>query len=69
MLLVSSTVDRGPLRGKALKSEGGAVDVLEWFRYAQRNIAEVNKEYSWEQNVEISGEDQPGFPLLAPGRK
>jgi WD40 repeat protein len=59
-------VERGPLQGQALKGgERGAVDVLAWFRYARQQVPGLYERYVGRpQQVELSGEDQPGFPLL-----
>jgi hypothetical protein len=48
----------GPGRGKA------DLDVLDWFRYARDNVPRVAEKFRCSQQVRMSGEDQPGFPLL-----
>jgi hypothetical protein len=59
-------VESGPLKGQTLKAgDGGGVDVLAWFRYARRQVPGLYERYVGRpQQVELSGEDQPGFPLL-----
>jgi WD40 repeat protein len=57
----------GPLKGQALKGDGGGgVDVLAWFRYAREQVPALYQRYVGRpQHVELSGDDQPTFPLLA----
>jgi hypothetical protein len=44
----------------------GAVDVLSWFSYAREQVPGLYTRYVGRpQQVELSGEDQPGFPLLS----
>jgi hypothetical protein len=62
-------VDRGPLMGQALKSRD-TVDVLEWFRFAKSQVPALYEKYiGRQQQVELSGEDQPSFPLLNPSTR
>jgi hypothetical protein len=59
-------VEGGPLQGRPLKpGERGAVDVLDWFRYARQQVPALYERYVGRpQQIELSGEDQPGFLLL-----
>jgi WD40 repeat protein/uncharacterized caspase-like protein len=58
-------VEGGPLKGQPLKAGGEGVDVLAWFRYARQQVPALYQRYVGRpQQVELSGEDQPGFPLL-----
>jgi WD40 repeat protein len=59
-------VEHGPLQGQALRAGSrGAVDVLAWFRYARDHVPRLYEQYVGRpQQVELSGEDQPSFPLL-----
>jgi hypothetical protein len=59
-------VEGGPLKGQVLKGGGdGGVDVLAWFRYARQQVPGLYERYVGRpQQVELSGEDQPSFPLL-----
>jgi hypothetical protein len=69
LLAALGEVDRGPLRGQPLRP-GSPVGVLEWFRYAREHIPALNREYTGRaQDLELSGDDQPSFPLLSPGEK
>jgi hypothetical protein len=59
-------VEGGPLKGQALHPDPGAVDVLTWFRYAQEHVPALYQKYVGRpQHLELSGDDQPSFPLLA----
>jgi hypothetical protein len=67
LLAGAGQTDKGPLAGQALKPASGAVDVLEWFRYARQQVPALYEKYTRRpQNVELSGDDQPSFPLLSP---
>ena len=45
----------------------GPVDVLWWFGYARENVPDLYRTYVGRpQNVEMTGSDQPSFPLLSP---
>jgi WD40 repeat protein len=67
LLAAMRAADRGPLARKALPAAGGGVDVLDWFRFAQREVPGLSRRYGGRaQSVEISGEDQPGFALFLP---
>jgi uncharacterized caspase-like protein len=59
-------VERGPLKGQALTADAqGTVDVLQWFRYARNQMPQLSQRYLGRpQQIELSGEDQPSFPLL-----
>jgi WD40 repeat protein len=64
LLAALGAVDSGPLKGQKLASRA-AVDVLDWFRFARNQVPALYKKYIGRpQHVELSGEDQPGFPLL-----
>jgi hypothetical protein len=59
-----------PLAGQPLAPGEGPVDVLAWFRYAKDRVPGLYEKFVGRpQQVEVSGEDQPTFPLLkAAGR-
>jgi WD40 repeat protein len=63
-------VRAGPLEGQSLRPgrPGGSVDVLEWFRYARLRAPALYRDLaSRSQEIVLSGEDQPSFPLLELG--
>jgi WD40 repeat protein len=63
-------VDGGPLAGKQVRATAGGVDVLEWFRFVRGEVPGLYEKYvGRRQEVEFSGEDQPGFPLLTAPRE
>ena len=58
-------VDVGVLKDQPVRTSKEAVDVLEWFRYAKERVPGLYQKYVGRpQHVELSGDDQPGFPLL-----
>jgi uncharacterized caspase-like protein len=58
-------VEGGPFKGQPLPADKEAVDVLTWFRYAKERVPALYAKYVGRpQHVELSGEDQPSFPLL-----
>lgn len=58
--------DSGPLKGNLLSANGAdPIDVLQWFDYARQRVPDLYTRYVGRaQHVEVSGEDQPTFPLL-----
>jgi uncharacterized caspase-like protein len=65
-------VDGGPLSGQAipLAQTQQAVDVLGWFRFARERVPALYEKYVGRaQQVEVSGEDQPSFPLLSADKR
>ena len=67
LLAGMNAVDRGPLAGQKVGVMNGdrMVDVLGWFRYAKDHVPALYEKYTGrQQSIEMSGEDQPTFPLL-----
>jgi WD40 repeat protein/uncharacterized caspase-like protein len=66
LLAGMKAVAAGPLADQALKGDKEGIDVLEWFRYAKERVPALYAKYAGRpQHVEISGDDQPGFAILA----
>ncbi len=57
----------GPLAGKPIAGEkDSAIDVLSWFDYARKEVPGLYEKYVGRpQQIEVSGEDQPTFPLFS----
>jgi WD40 repeat protein/uncharacterized caspase-like protein len=66
LLAGAGSVSEGPLKAEAARRRtAGAVDVLEWFRFAKERVPGLYEKYvGRRQQVELSGDDQPSFPLL-----
>jgi WD40 repeat protein len=70
LLAACGRVDRGPLAGRPVPAPPGGrdVDVLEWFRYAQRHVPGLYRIIARRAHaVALGGEDSPGFALLHVG--
>jgi WD40 repeat protein len=68
LLAGAGAAEEGPLAGRPLPPGPGgpAVDVLHWFGYARDQVPALYQRYVGRpQHVELSGEDQPSFPLLS----
>lgn len=66
LLSAAQSGTQGSLGGKKAKGGQQGIDVLDWFRFAQKEVPGLYQAYVGRaQSVELSGEDQPGFPLLA----
>ena len=51
---------------KKVQEKGRTVEVLEWFRFAKKHVPALYEKYVGRpQHLELSGDDQPSFPLLA----
>lgn len=67
LLAGAGAVKEGPLAGRTIGVDKQPLDVLEWFRFARGQVPALYEKYVGRpQQVELSGEDQPGFPLLTP---
>jgi hypothetical protein len=69
LLAGAGAADQGPLAGQ---TAGGkeALDVLGWFGFARQRVPALYERYVGRpQHVELSGDDQPTFPLLAAPEK
>jgi len=58
----------GPLAGKpiAAGSKDSAIDVSRWFDYARTQVPGLYEKYVGRpQQIEVSGDDQPTFPLFS----
>jgi hypothetical protein len=65
LLAGAGAADNGPLAGQ---TAGGkeALDVLSWFGFAKQHVPALYERYVGRlQHVELSGDDQPTFPLLS----
>jgi hypothetical protein len=68
LLAAVRAVEGGPLKDKPLaaESEEKAIDVLRWFAYVRQQVPGLYERYVGRpQQIEVSGDDQPSFPLLA----
>jgi uncharacterized caspase-like protein len=66
LLAGMGAVDGGILKDQPLTTTKDPVDVLDWFRYARDGVLGLYKKYVGRpQHIELSGEDRPGFGILA----
>jgi uncharacterized caspase-like protein len=64
LLAGAGAADDGPLAGQAAGGKE-ALDVLSWFGFAKQRVPALYEKYVGRpQHLELSGEDQPTFPLL-----